>query len=66
MENLKEYLLSRFPDAKTASGGRQVVLRCRFCGDSQKDKSARHLYIKVDGDVPLYKCFKCNFRCNRR
>ena len=60
MENLKEYLLSRFPDAKTASGGRQVVLRCRFCGDSQKDKSARHLYIKVDGDVPLYKCFKCN------
>lgn len=60
MEGLKEYLLSRFPDARLASNGREVCIRCRFCGDSQRDKTARHLYIKVDGDTPFYNCFKCN------
>ena len=59
-ENLKQYLLNRFPDARLASGGREVVMRCRFCGDSRKDSSARHLYIKVEGDTPFYNCFKCN------
>lgn len=58
-EFIKNYLLSTFPDARLASGGTEVVMRCRFCGDSQKDKNARHLYIKVS-DVPLYNCFKCN------
>lgn len=57
---LKEYLLNRFPDARPASGGREVVMRCRFCGDSRKDPDARHLYVKVYGDTPFYNCFKCN------
>lgn len=56
---IKDYLLSTFPDARLASGGSEVVMRCRFCGDSQKDMSAKHLYIKV-ADVPLFNCFKCN------
>ena len=57
---LAEYLLNKFPDARYASGNKEIVMRCRFCGDSQKDKSARHLYIKVDGNIPFYNCFKCN------
>ena len=59
-EELKEYLLQTFPDARSASGGSEVVIRCRFCGDSQSDPHAAHLYIKISGDVPLYNCFKCN------
>ena len=59
-EELKEYLLQTFPDARSASGGSEVVMRCRFCGDSQSDPHAAHLYIKISGDVPLYNCFKCN------
>ena len=58
-DELKKFLLSRFPDAREASGGREIAMRCRFCGDSQKDNSARHLYISVYGDVPMYNCFHC-------
>jgi len=58
MEKLKKYLLS-FPDAELVSGGNEVVMRCRFCGDSQSDLGAKHLYIKVTGDLPFYKCQKC-------
>lgn len=61
-ETLSNYLLQTFPDARLASGGSEVVMRCRFCGDSQKDNHARHLYIKVNGDTPVYNCFKCNSR----
>lgn len=61
-ETLSNYLLQTFPDARLASGGSEVVMRCRFCGDSQKDIHARHLYIKVNGDTPVYNCFKCNSR----
>ena len=61
-EELKDYLLGTFNDARLVSGGSEVVMRCRFCGDSQSDMDARHLYVKVDGDVPVYNCFKCNAR----
>lgn len=59
MDSLKEYLLRRFEDAKICSGGKEVSMRCRFCGDSQSDKNARHLYIKISGNIPYYNCFKC-------
>jgi len=62
-EELKYYLMETFPDAKSASNGREVVIRCRFCGDS-KNKDSRHLYLSlgdsVKGIPPLYHCFKCN------
>ena len=51
-----------YPLAKIASGGREIVLRCKSCGDSDNPKHA-HLYIKVpqsDEEVPLYNCKKCN------
>ena len=57
-EALKIYLVNNF-NAKIASGGKEVVKRCHFCGDS-KDPSSRHLYIgqKPDGSI-VYNCFKC-------
>lgn len=61
-EQLKQLLLHYFSDAKVVSNGKEVVIRCRFCGDSQKDMSARHLYISLGDDdkPPMYHCFKCN------
>ena len=58
-DELKKFLLARFPDAREVSGGREVAMRCRFCGDSQKDNNARHLYISVADNVPMYNCFHC-------
>lgn len=48
-------------NARPASGGRQVVTRCPFCGDSD-NKNHAHLYISVpqsETDVSLYDCKKC-------
>jgi hypothetical protein len=57
-EALKAYLIKN-ENAIIASGGREVVKRCHFCGDS-RDLSSRHLYIglKDDGSIK-YNCFKC-------
>ena len=61
---LREYLLESFPDAKLASGGKEVTIRCRFCGDSKKSKSSRHLYLSLGNEElnepPMYHCFKCD------
>lgn len=59
LKTLHDYLLNRFEDARPCSGGKEISMRCRFCGDSQTDKTARHLYIKTSGDTPFYNCFKC-------
>lgn len=58
-ESLKAYLIQNF-NAKPASGGKEIIKRCHFCGDS-RDPSSRHLYIgqKSDGSI-VYNCFKCN------
>lgn len=57
-EALKEYLVKEF-NAKIASGGKEVVKRCHFCGDS-RDPSERHLYIGMNNGFIKYNCFKCN------
>ena len=49
------------PTAKVASGGREIVLRCRYCGDSDDIRKA-HMYVKVPqspDDISLYECKKC-------
>lgn len=59
-EDLKLYILSTVPDAKLVSGGREIVMRCRFCGDSA-DRNHKHLYIGLgyDNKPIMYNCFKC-------
>ena len=61
VKGLKEFLKS-IPDASVVSGGREILIRCRFCGDSQTDKKAKHLYISLGSEnkPPMYNCFKCN------
>lgn len=57
-EKLKVYLIENF-DAKPASGGRELIKRCHFCGDS-KDRKSRHLYIGLhESGYIMYNCFKC-------
>ena len=58
-EALKHYLVTEH-NAKVASGGREVVKRCHFCGDS-RDPTSRHLYIGLaDDGIIKFNCFKCN------
>lgn len=60
-EKLKQYLLYNFEEAKVCSGGKEVMVRCRFCGDS-RDIRKKHMYISLgyDDKPPMYNCFKCN------
>lgn len=55
-------LFKQLPDAKIGSGGREIIMRCRYCGDSQKDLSAKHMYVKLpDFNTPMYyNCYKAN------
>lgn len=58
---LRDYLMSVIPEAKLASGGREINCRCRLCGDSHNLQS-KHMYIGL-GDAntpPMYHCFKCD------
>lgn len=60
-EQLKEILLATQPMAGLASGGKMVVFRCPYCGDSRNPKS-KHFYVSLGYDEPvsLGYCHKCN------
>ena len=45
---LAEFISENCPEAQIVSGGREVLIRCRFCGDSQKNLNDAHLYISLD------------------
>lgn len=59
-EKFKEAIL-KIPSARLASGGREILLRCRYCPDSTDPKSA-HMYIKVpyNNEPAVFNCFKCH------
>ena len=61
-QNFIAMIKSFYPEAKVASGGREIVVRCRACGDSSNSRHA-HLYISVPqsaDEVALYQCKKCS------
>lgn len=61
-QNFINMVRSFYPQAKIASGGKELVLRCLQCGDSKNINHA-HLYIKVpqaEDEIALYHCKKCN------
>lgn len=59
-DKLKDELL-KIPSAKICSGGKEIVMRCKYCGDSINQRSA-HLYVCLGyNDEPNYfHCFKCH------
>ena len=66
-EKLKKFLLNNFTVSHLASGGKEVFIRCPFCGDSQKKRNDAHFYIGLQEDKdtefyqvpPKYHCFLC-------
>ena len=66
-EKLKKFLLNNFTVSHLASGGKEGVIRCPFCGDSQKKRNDAHFYIGLQEDKdtdfyqvpPKYHCFLC-------
>lgn len=56
-----DYIKAMIPGAHEASGGKEIVCRCRYCPDST-DPNHGHMYISVpqEADDPiLFHCFKC-------
>lgn len=60
-DQFTNYIKSMIPGAHSASGGSEIVCRCRYCEDS-RDPNHGHMYIKVPqqhDDPILFHCFKC-------
>lgn len=60
-QNFINAIKSIVPTAKVASGGKEVVIRCPFCGDSKNLRHA-HFYMSVpqsQEDISLYQCKRC-------
>ena len=56
-----ELFRSFYPEVKVVSGRKELVVRCKFCGDSNNPRNA-HMYISIPQDeksVSLYECKKC-------
>lgn len=56
-----DMIRSIYPNLKVASGGREIVIRCPFCGDS-KNLRHSHFYISVpqtQDELSLYHCKLC-------
>ena len=61
-QNFINMIKAFYPSLKIASGGKEVIVRCRSCGDSKDPKHA-HLYISVPqtaDELSFYNCKKCN------
>ncbi len=57
-EALKTFMIENC-NAKIVSGGKEILKRCHFCGDS-RDSGSAHLYIGMRNNAIVYNCFKCN------
>lgn len=60
-QNFINAIKSIVPTAKIASGGKEIVIRCPFCGDSKNPRHA-HFYISVpqsQEDISFYQCKRC-------
>lgn len=58
-EDYRQFLLSRIPGSKKASGGKEVVCKCFYCSET-----SGHMYISIpNGDKPSqFYCQKCRSR----
>lgn len=59
-EEMKQLLL-KIPGARLVSGGKEILMRCRYCADSKDPRSA-HFYVSLpnEDNVMLYNCYKCH------
>jgi len=59
IENVKGIILKYKTPSYQTSNKREVRIRCPYCGDSQKDSRAAHLYIEMKPPFKFY-CQKCS------
>ena len=57
-EEFAEYIKANRPEAKMVSGGKEILVKCPFCGDGAHHN---HLYISLgyDNKPIMMNCFKC-------
>lgn len=62
-DELKRIIFENVPEAETGSAGKELIFRCRFCGDST-NPNHKHFYMSLPTeDTPsLFRCWKCNAR----
>lgn len=61
-QNFINMIKTIVPEAKVASGGREIVIRCVFCGDSSNLRHS-HFYISVpqsQDELSFYHCKRCS------
>lgn len=61
-EEYKNFLLSSISGSRVASGGREILCRCRYCSDSKNPRHA-HFYISIpqsEEDPSFFNCYKCH------
>jgi hypothetical protein len=65
--NLRDELLALIKENvrpyKITAASNEIMIRCPYCGDSQKSENHMHLYISIKDDriFPFY-CQKCNHK----
>lgn len=61
-QEYSDFLLSHIPGSRRASGGKEILCRCRYCPDSSNPRHA-HFYISVPqskNDLSFFNCYKCH------
>ena len=61
-QEYSDFLLSHIPGSRKASGGKEILCRCRYCPDSSNPRHA-HFYISVPqskDDLSFFNCYKCH------
>ena len=56
-----EFMKNMFPESKVVSGGKEITIRCKYCGDS-RDYSHSHMYVHIprgSSELPTFHCFLC-------
>lgn len=63
MRNVVKEILNKLPKADKASGDKQILCRCIYCGDSKSEPDARSMGISIpqtEDDPMLFQCFRAN------
>lgn len=47
------------PMARKSLSGKELTMRCPFCGDSTKSRMSTNFYINIDKNSNTFLCYKC-------
>jgi hypothetical protein len=61
IQTLRDIVIARGDVAYITTDGRELTVRCVYCGDSDKSASHAHFYISFEPPYPFY-CQRCETR----